>query len=333
MFFKKIKRIIQKLNSKFVKLNNNKVRQPYSEFIRLFNSYNNPDGVETVLFLGDSVAERVSWEDNDQQTLSQILEFELRNKIRLIAISYGGFTLKVFYYFLLALEKMSYKPKAVVLPINMRNFSPQWDLEPKWSFQQEINLVENFIVDASISPSLEQVQNEDIPIEVFNAFDACVVDYPLSPLNRVGHFRLLINAKAATDEQNRFRLSQIFIFHYAYVLDFNHRKMIFLKSILDLLRKMRIPAFVYITPMNIDAGVRLVGDAFSDIVRSNVGVVSNLVNEYCTGDGIIFYDWSEKLPSKYFFHPDNATEHLNESGRHILASCISREIHNLLSGK
>lgn len=305
-------------------------RQPSSAFVHLFEAYHTGTNPPRVLLLGDSVAERVSWNDYDDRTLAELVINNLKGKTDIASISYGGFTLDVFYHLLLALEKMKYKPRLVVLPINMRNFSPQWDIEPTWQFKPEIEQIKRFISEPSLIPSIEQVRRETIPPEVFNAFDATPVEFALSPFDRIAQFRLLVNASPATEEQRRFRLQQIFIFHYTNRLVQGHRKLMALENILKLLQEQRIPFLAYITPLNVDAGVRWVGTEFSAALHENVRMVSSLVGEYLTDGKSVFMDWSESMRSEYFFHADNATEHLNETGRKMLAESIAGEVSALI---
>ena len=301
-------------------------RQPSSALVHLFEAYNTGTNPPKVLLLGDSVAERVSWNDYDDRTLAELVINNLKGKTDVAAISYGGFTLDVFYHLMLALEKMKHKPRLVVLPINMRNFSPQWDLEPSWQFKPEIQQIKRFISDPSLIPSIEPVRRETIPSEVFNAFDATPVEFAMSPFDRIAQFRLLVNASPATEEQRRFRLRQIFIFHYTNRLVRRHRKLTALENILKLLQEKQIPFLAYVTPLNVDAGVRLVGAEFLTALHENVNMVSSLVGENLTNRQSIFMDWSEAMRSDCFFHADNATEHLNESGRKLLAESIAGEV-------
>ena len=280
--------------------------------------------------LGDSVAERVSWNDYDDRTLAEFVTINLKDQTDVAAVSYGGFTLNIFHHLVLALEKMKHKPRLVILPINMRNFSPQWDLEPTWQFEPEVEQINRFISDPSLIPFIGQLPRETISPEVFNAFDAISVEFTLSPFDRIAQFRLMISATPATEEQRRFRLRQIFIFHYTNRLVRGHRKLMALESILKLLRSMGIPFLAYLTPLNVDAGIRLVGDEFITSLHENVNVVSHLVGEYLADGRSVFKDWSETMRSEYFFYVDNATEHLNEAGRKILANAIAGEVTALI---
>lgn len=307
-------------------------RNPYSEFVRLFNFYNGNTKAPEILFLGDSVAERVSWNDVDKRTLTNMLSIKLKGVSDIAAISYGGFTLEVFYYFLLGLEKMKSKPQFVVLPINMRSFSPQWDLEPQWQFTTVIEQINTFLKSSSDTPSVDEIKTERITPDVYNEFDSISVDYSLSSLDKIGQYRLLINSTPATEEQRKFRLRQIFIFHYTNILRPEHPKLFFLLEAISLLKRMQIPFLAYITPLNIKAGVAFAGTPFTKILRANVQTVLDLINPHCiNGQGCV-ENWSEYLGQEYFFHLDNATEHLNEMGRNILATLIADKI-KIVTGK
>lgn len=306
-------------------------RRPSSAFVRLFNAYHAGNNPPKVLLFGDSVAERVSWNDYDDRTLAEMITLNLKGHAEAAVVSYGGFTLDVFYHLTLALGKMKHKPGLAVLPINMRNFSPQWDLEPTWQFAPEIEQMQRFIADPSLLPSMEQARRETIPPEVFNAFDATPVECALSPFDRIAQFRLLVNATPATEEQRKFRLRQIFVFHYAFRLARGHRKLESLEGILSLLQGMGIPFLAYATPINIDAGIRLAGAEWAAALRENVSVVSRLVGGHLTDERSAFRDWSESMRSEYFFHADNATEHLNEDGRKILARSIADEVFAMMA--
>jgi hypothetical protein len=324
IFLKKtIKRLIGK-NHFISPPESNYVRRPYDEFVIFFNFFNvsqlPPDG----LLLGDSVAERISRDDTDKRTLAQMMASDMANVFNLSTISYSAFNLHIFFYFIKALQKMRQKPKFVILPINMRSFSPQWDLEPSWQFEREINLIDKFISDPTTLPS--DMSGPDDFGNLYEEFDSTLVNYRLTSLNRIGHFRLVISGKSSTIEQKRFRLAQIFIFHYTHELFPDHHKLIFLKKIMALLQEMNVYGVLYVSPINVDAGNKYVGKAFSETLRANVAVVKETVADVLMSDSCLFLDYSELLSSKYFFHEDEATEHLNQDGRKILASLVIAEV-------
>lgn len=298
--------------------------RPYDDFVKLIQCYNTDDHPPEVLLLGDSVAERISKNDLDERPLAQIITSNLKDKLRVACVSHSAFQMKVFYNLLLAVNKMKQKPRVVVLPINTRSFSPQWELEPTYQFNRLISLIEEFISNPKSIPPY--ISEEIFSPDLYEKFDSTAVDYPLSSFNRIGHFRLVIDAKPSTVEQKRFRLAQMFIFHYTFPLSPSHPRLMLLSSILELLNSVNISVVLYINPINIEAAEKYVGRAFSQSLKSNVQIISDLIQRHKATGNLFFKDCSTMLASNYFFHEDNATEHLNQEGRRELSSIISNAV-------
>jgi hypothetical protein len=161
---------------------------------------------------------------------------------------------------------------------------------------------------------------------LFDAFDAIPADYPLSEFKTLGEFRKLIASKPVDEMQASFRLGQIFLFHYMHPLASNHPLLQDLGEIFQRLALMKIKAFVYVTPINHQAGKRFWNSDFSTQVSLNVSTISECVSRHQGLAKINFKDYSTLLSSEYFFHADNATEHLNENGRVILVERIASEL-------
>jgi len=87
---------------------------------------------------------------------------------------------------------------------------------------------------------------------------------------------------------------------------------------------MGVAILTYITPINYQAGEKYVGSEFPKALKSNVNIVSAVIKRSQVRGQINFLDYSTFLPSEFFFHADNATEHLNQEGRRALAGSISR---------
>jgi hypothetical protein len=104
----------------------------------------------------------------------------------------------------------------------------------------------------------------------------------------------------------------------------------YLDEALQRLVEMKIKTFVYITPINHQAGLRFCGEGFLTRVALNARRVYDVVA--CRqAEGLLAYkDYGTLLQSEYFFNLDNATEHLNENGRHILVEQLKNEIISLM---
>ncbi|MEW6083518.1 MAG: hypothetical protein AB1607_02885 [Chloroflexota bacterium] len=293
--------------------------RPYPELARLRELFDSKGSSPQVLLLGDSVAERVSRFDKDRRSLGNLLAAEFKSTYRFVCISHSAYHLKIFEAFLETLRLMKHKPKLVILPVNMRSFSPQWDLEPSWQFDREIEALKEYASNSQRAiPALREMA---VLPDQYERFDATEVQYPSTSFNRVGQFRLVINAKPQSKEQFNYRKKQIFIFHYLHKLSTTHTKLKSLIRIAKKMKSMNIGLLVYITPVNYQGGNRYVGNIFSSLLKKNVHVVRQILNPYLSRE-IRLIDLSQYLTSDQFFNIDEPTEHLNQHGRAKLASRI-----------
>jgi hypothetical protein len=300
---------------------------PYTELVTLMELYDRPQCGPEVFYLGDSVVERVSRHDDDQRGLDEIVRESLLGQLKVASVSHTAYHLGVFYHLIRALEKMRQRPKIVILPINLRSFSPQWDLNPLWQFDQEVKALEQYLADSSYGSSTikELVKSS----EFFSQFDSTPISYPNTPFKYIGQFRAIINTRPETEELRKFRLEQIFTFHYMHQLTPDHPKLMCLDKITQLLLRMNISLVTYITPVNFQAGERYAGEAFSKTSKENAAIVSNIMQPYRQSSQINFLDFSHFLGSEYFFNKDDPTEHLNQEGRKKLANVINDAVLSL----
>lgn len=298
--------------------------QRYSDLERLVNNFDRRQNPPAILFLGDSVVERISDQDKDRRTLDMMLASRFASK-RIVCIAHSAYHLEVYLGLVAALERLRHKPEMVILPINLRSFSPQWDFEPSWQFEQEIRCLWNF----ANTGSRDFVKHEVDLTSAYEEFDARPVSYPLTSLDQIGQFRLVINGKPVTEAQRNFRTRQLFIFHYMYSLPAEHPKIKALEAILEQLQTMKVKVLVYVTPVNHEAGKRFAGDEFVRSVRSNVGRIIRSVTPFLKSPRVSFEDYSEFLGDRYFFNPANPTEHLNQDGRLALVARLTAAISKL----
>ncbi len=300
-----------------------KIPKPYPALAKLVASYDSRlrKGAE-ILFLGDSVVERTSRHDTDKRTLDQMIADELANKKRLLCIARAAYHFRIYYYLLNVLRTTLKRPELVILPVNMRCFSPQWDLNPAWQFEEEIQALQIYSETRRV-PAL-RVNADALP---FSEMDWNMeFDFPFTDLKRVGQFFDLIKNIPDDPEGKFYRRKQIYILHYLKKLSRDHRRLQSLTQILGLLKDLQIRALVYITPINYQGGVRHVGQGFKDGIRANAAVLKDVVRPYMQTGLVRFMDLQENLTSDHFFHADELTEHLNQDGRMKLAHALADEI-------
>jgi hypothetical protein len=298
--------------------------KPYPELAKLVSNYDSRRKAAEVLYLGDSVLERISWNDGDNRTLDRMLAGRLAGRKRLLCISHSAYHLKVFYHLLHILKRTRQKPELVIVPINMRSFSPQWDLNPAWQFDEEIDVLKKYSKTPGMKIPVLGKPVDSVPLT--GAEKLMEVKYPFTELNRLGEFYDLIKSNPSMEDEKRQRKKQIYIFHYLHPLSATHPKLQALPMIMELLRELHIGLLVYVTPINYQGGARFIGEGFIDVLRANIGVARDLIAQFTGRDAFRFLDLSEALSSEYFFHPDEATEHLNQDGRAQLAEKIANEI-------
>jgi hypothetical protein len=298
----------------------------YQPLLNLIASYNDDDKKPPeILIFGDSVMERVADDDADRRPLHQMIKDFLQPQYDCVSVSYSAYNPKIYYYFVKALEKLKNYPRIIILPVNIRSFSPQWDLRPHWQHELEISILKRFIENPRRNPhrireSLRGTASETL----MDAFRNGKVDYPLTSFNTIGQFLDMISSKPQDEDKVTLRRKLIFIFHYMYQLGADHKQLIILKELLDLLQTMNIKALLYITPINVEAGEKYVGREFVDHVNKNVNMILRLGGT--ANDNFKFRNWVMAFSSEKFFGSDLATEHLNQDGRHKLTEWIAGEI-------
>ena len=302
----------------------------YPCLVQLDKKFNQKASSPEILYLGDSVVERTSKTDEDIRSLGDMVVDALSPKLSCVTISHSAYHPLVYYNLVAAVESMTRFPMVVILPINMRCFSPQWDLQPYWQFDEEIQILKNYQGSAGKKIGrLRSRKQEEIPLREIKTFNGTIVNYPLSELDRIGQFVNLIDSRPHEDDKAFQRKREIFIFHYTYPLSSEHRKIFALRETIRLLHRMDVSVFAYLTPINVQAGERFAGSGFKNQLEKNVQIIKDLVKTHMW-PGMQFADWSSSFDSREFLSEDLATEHLNQSGRQKLSSWIVYGVFSLL---
>jgi len=299
------------------------------KFVDAFDSDNPP----LHLIFGDSVALRVADDETCKETLEDLVLAELGRDAAL-CLSHSAYHSQVFCLFCNALAGLRHRPLSVVLPINLRSFSPSWDLHPDYQFLWETATLDDF---ARGSKELrEPIESTPIAKAVFQAVP---LHLPSGNIRPIGDFLEVIASRI--DESSgvawNHRMRDIFIFHYFYNLYPAHRKLRYFGSALKTLLRSGIGVGLYATPINCRAGVKYVGGPFEKCVSSNLTIIktylrsfgveaistSELTKRARNPKGPVFLDLAFQCDESDFFTPHNPTEHLRAAARKNLAENIS----------
>lgn len=295
-------------------------KEPYYELQKLILLYDSVPDAPEILVLGDSVLERISQFDDNQNNLGESLREELRKIGTVEYITHSAYNPEIYYHMLSALQNMRNKPKIIIIPINMRCFSPQWYCNPKWIFENEIELLKKYKNNENTDLKIHtKVKNRKFNNRIYGLTEVSCLE---SPLRKVDDYLNIIRMKPDNDEGKFVRKKMIFHFHYMYNLDKCHGHIYFMKKIAQLASDMDTNVIFYLTPINYEAGDCFVGKVFSLHLNNNIHLLEDELSTVLNPIGKHFINYSTLLPSCYFFNEHDATEHLNQHGRSILAKKV-----------
>lgn len=278
-----------------------------------------------VLVFGDSVTERIAHQDVDRRSLGELLVDALEPSLPGVCISHSAYHAGVFLDFTRAALAAPVPPSAVIVPVNLRSFSVQWCGRPRWQFEKEREAARRLA--ARPSKAVPRVRAHTIGAAAAErAFLATPISHEGSTLRSVKDFLQIIDAEPSSDDARLERLREIFAFHYMFTLRADHPRARELGELRRLVVESGCTVLFYSTPINHEAGTRLLGPRFRDRIRAHVSTLRTSLPDEPRAS---FLDLSEALGADEFFHDLEPTEHLAASGRARVASRVAEAMHGL----
>jgi lysophospholipase L1-like esterase len=273
------------------------------------------------LYLGDSVVERVSRDDQDTRTLARMVEDDLRGDVIVRSLTHSALHAHVYAALARAIATMDARPRLFVVPVNLRSFSPQWALSPDWQFAEELAALREHIRGRGGAADFRW----PAPLTAAQ-FEAARVQYVGSNLATVGQFREIIRSQPADEAGIRARRQAIFTFHYMAELEAGDTRLRALAALAEAAEAMGARALLYVTPVNAEAGAELLGEEFLAVQRANVATIRQALSAALERGAVHLLDYSEAMSAAGFFHRYEPTEHLNQDGRRRIAAMLAEEI-------
>jgi hypothetical protein len=272
-----------------------------------------------IIYFGDSSDTDYSNKDLDKRSISQMLE-EILPNYSMASISNPAYAADIFLEFCKHMIRQKYYPKIVIIPINMRSFSPSWDRNWGWQFEKEKAILKNKlffmffktmeVFDKNNKRFNEITQSEFENTEVFNGEKAVgrVKDFE-------GHeFRHY-------SEEN---MKNSILYFYMFSLKNDHRKLKSLAEVAKILLENNIKPVFYITPIDYETGERYFPGEFSERLKNNVETIKSAFKE----NNLEILDLSADLKTDFFAWEKYPNEHLDEKGRKYVAEKIAEIIKN-----
>src|SRR3989344_3518997 len=92
------------------------------------------DGYD-IIYFGDSVIDTHTSKDSDPSSIVDMLR-KREAGLTIADFSRGADNLDLFELYVAYIARSPVKPSAVIVPINLRSFSPGWDLDPTGQFEK-----------------------------------------------------------------------------------------------------------------------------------------------------------------------------------------------------
>jgi pimeloyl-ACP methyl ester carboxylesterase len=280
-----------------------------------------------VLYLGDSTLMLPVGE----VTTGEILQ-ELLPERRVGQIAHPAYGLELFRDYAAHMNRHGASPQTLVVPINLRSFSPAWDMRPAFQFTKESKILAMGLLWARLllrplevpgyfQPSISQKDFLDAPV-----YDGDVMVGQVRDFETLGAGEVL-----QEDAENAYREVQledeetaqaVLTYHYMLNLQPDHRKLDAMVAVAELAAERGVNVIFYITPVNVEQGERFLGSRFTERFAENVQVVQSRLDAAAL-DGVMLLNLAFDLPAYDF----TDMEHLTEAGKEYIAEQVALAVH------
>ena len=274
-----------------------------------------------IIFFGDSsVYTHDKVHDTDKRTIRQMLQDTIPD-LKVMPVMHPAYHMDLYLEFCKYISENENKPKAVIVPVNIRSFSPEWDLQPMYQFTEEKAVISNSV----ISTFLYNVFNK--PLKVFKyAYDTDVLSmdkFSKAPVyykdSIVGDMDEYSTGFVDTTQENK---KKKFLLRYMFYINKEHRKLNSLREITELMLKNNIKPYFYIIPVDYETGEVYFPGEFIKTVKRNATLLKNEIE----AKGGIVLDLSLLVKAKNFNYEFYPNEHMKQQGRLDVAFALAQKL-------
>ncbi len=283
------------------------------------------DGVDIVYF-GDSTLSLPEGEVTTGEILQELLPDYVVGEI-----SYPAYGLDLYLNYVKYIVRSNHHPDTIIVPINMRSFSPEWDMRPAYQFERETKILTLGVplsrmffrplkVFGLFDPPISQSQFENAPVYDGDKLIGVVKDFE----GETASEQLQGDAGNAYREvklEDDEKAEDILKYHYMFSLKPDHHKLKAMMRIAELADKNDMHVIFYITSVNYLLGERFLGSAFSERLAANIEVVQSLLAANGTAN-MTMLDLGFGLEAYAFVD----MEHLTEIGKEYVAEQLAQAI-------
>lgn len=288
---------------------------------------NKPAGKTKIVYFVDSVNDTADKLDKSGKAISIFLEHLLDCKIGVLGQPAAQPDVEVAYA--MYISRLNPLPDYLIVEINMRAFSPPWDEEPQYQFEEQKRYF-RFFADTPLMPFWSFFSDntffgpDSLPKNKYQN---------IAILNRLQEFGLMRDTKKTkTNLPSGDPIRDSIEGNYMYNLTKDHRKVQSLLEIADIFASKKTKLIFYFTPIDYQPKVVHIGNDFKIILKKNVDLIKSLLLR----KHVTVLDLSMNLPTKapFTWREDlYNSEHLAEQGRRFVAQSLANEIQNQEKGE
>ncbi len=264
------------------------------------------ENVNAIMF-GSSVNTYFSQSDHDKRSIAEMVDS--LTTIKVAGINRGAFQLDIFFDFCQYMIRNNRMPQMIIIPINMRSFSPVWDLRPEYQFVRRRRILIGFPYIHFRARNIDYRKFNNTPVYRYNKKVGKVNTYIYHP-----HM----------DSSEAVRKG--LVLNYLYPLKRNHRKLKSMRAMTELLVKHRIIPLYYIEPIDYRKGELIYGEQFSSHIKSNIDCIQSILSKY----NLKALNLCFALNSEYFDYAIVPNEHMHAEGRIFVAETLARQVNQTI---
>ena len=265
-----------------------------------------------VLALGDSAMFFVPREDEDARRLDEMVRHALAERPKFLTVAGPGYNPRIFAPYLLAIERASWRPDAVLLTVTAATLMDLRLAHPTGGYQNAGEQLRDLVERGGKSRRLARPS-----AEIEEAYDRRLAASLVGPGRPIAEVRLLTNASPKTPRQQSLRADLLLDAYLAQRLEPTSCGPALLRSLGSDLARMRLPTLLCVAPMNHEQASSSFGEATADHIRHNS---ETLAAEFRAGAG----RYGAVLDATFLCPADEFSEvHLNDRGRRRLAARIA----------
>lgn len=267
-----------------------------------------------IVYFGDSTLYTMGRGDKDNRDLGRMV-VDILPQYSVGEISHAAYHIDLYLEYCRYIVKQKYHPSIIIIPINMRSFSPDFDMRPQYQFEREKIILRGGLLKHLVLAFYKPLRvfkynfytftrEEFLNTPVFNGTQQVGT---ISDFNHSGYLKY--------SESNMKNKTLLF---YMYSLTRQHRKVKSVQETARVLSRNNIRALFYIMPIDYETCEKYFPGLFTQRLTENVQLIRSVLET----EGVDVLDLSTTLPANVFTWGLYPNEYLKDKGRMYVAERI-----------